>query len=252
MLYAALTLWLLVIMFSAWGVHRIWSAMVKPRVVNAVLLPGTLVAQLGHILGLLVTGNPVQNTQLMGDDDAGEPQAETPDRQRIPVVGPIIIGLLPLIACTGCLYLAANLWGGSVLGRVAADTGFALPRELPTTLAGFWALLRTGVSVSESMLNTILNSDLTNWRSALFVYLAICLTVRMAPFEGNRRGALAAILLSGGVIAILASLIEGLQSFVLSSWPILSFAVGMLLFLLLASLAIAGLAGLIRILARNE
>ena len=53
MLYAALTFWLLVVMFSAWGVHRLWSGLIKPRAVNFVLLPGTLVAQLGHVLGLL-------------------------------------------------------------------------------------------------------------------------------------------------------------------------------------------------------
>ena len=74
MLYAALTLWLLVIVFCAWGVHRIWSGLVKPRVVNTILLPGTLVAQLGHVLGLLVTGNPVRNTALMGDDEKGDPK----------------------------------------------------------------------------------------------------------------------------------------------------------------------------------
>ena len=49
MLYAALTFWLLVIVFSAWGVYWLWGRLVKPRVVNTVLLPGTLVAQLGHV-----------------------------------------------------------------------------------------------------------------------------------------------------------------------------------------------------------
>jgi hypothetical protein len=44
MLYAALTFWLLIIVFSAWGVHTLLSQLIKPKVVNSILLPGTLVA----------------------------------------------------------------------------------------------------------------------------------------------------------------------------------------------------------------
>lgn len=249
MLYAALTFWLLVIVSSAWGVHWLWGRLIKPRAVNTVLLPGTLVAQLGHVLGLLVTGNSVRNAKLMGDDEKGEPTADTPDRQRIPVVGPVVIGLLPLIACAACLYLAAGTLGRNMLVQEASPD---LPQSLPLTLAGLWELLRSSITVTENMLNAILASDLLNWANVLFLYLAVCLTVRMTPFEGNRRGAVGAILLSGLVIGLLASFVSAVGGAVQSSWPILNFAVGMLLFLLLVSLLISGVVGLLRILARNE
>lgn len=249
MLYAALTFWLLVIVFSAWAVHWLWSRMIKPRAVNTVLLPGTLIAQLGHVLGLLITGNSVSNTKLMGDDEKGEPTSDSPDKQRIPVIGPVIIGLLPLVTCAACLYLAASTFGRSVLVQEAAPD---LPQALPLTLAGFWELLRTSITVTENMLDSILGSSLTNWANILFLYLAVCLTVRMTPFEGNRRGAIGAILLSGLVIAIIASFASPVHNAILTSWPIVNFAVGMLLFLLIISLLISGVVGLIRILARNE
>ena len=250
MLYAALTFWLLVIVFSAWGVHWLWSQMIKPRVVNTVLLPGTLVAQLGHVLGLLITGNSVSNTKLMGDDEKGEPTSDTPEKQRIPVIGSVLVGLLPLVACAACLYLAAATFGRGVV----ADEGgaFELPQALPLSLPALWGLLRTSITVTENLLSAILDSDLKNWATALFLYLAVCLTVRMTPFEGNRRGAIGAILLSGLVIGLLASLASPVEGAVRSSWPILNFAVGMLLFLLLVSLLVSGVVGLIRILARNE
>jgi len=249
MLYAALTLWLLVIVFSAWGVHWLWSRMIKPRAVNTVLLPGTLIAQLGHVLGLLITGNSVRNTSLMGDDEKGEPTADTPDKQRIPVIGPVLVGLLPLVACAACLYLVAETLGRGV---VVAGASAEVPQALPLTLAGIWDLLRTSITVTENMLNAILSSDLLNWANVLFLYLAVCLTVRMTPFEGNRRGAVGAILLSGLVIGLVASLVSAVKGAVLNSWSTLSFAVGMLLFLLLVSLLISGVVGLVRILARNE
>lgn len=249
MLYAALTFWLLVIVFSAWGVHWLWSRLVKPRAVNTALLPGTLVAQLGHVLGLLITGNPVRNTTLMGDDEKGEPTADTPEKQRIPIIGPVLVGLLPLVACAACLYLVAISLGRSVLVDGVSPH---LPEALPLTLAGLWELLRTSVTASENMLNAILSSDRLSWANWLFLYLAVCLTVRMTPFEGNRRGAIGAIVLSGLVIALLATVVSGVDGAVRSSWPILSFAMGMLLFLLLVSLLVSGVVGLIRIVARNE
>ena len=76
MLYAATTFWLMVIVFTAWGVHRIWTGLVPPKVVNAILLPGTLVAAVGHVVGLLVTGGTVNNTALIRNDESGEPQTD--------------------------------------------------------------------------------------------------------------------------------------------------------------------------------
>ena len=252
-LYVALTLWLLVIMFAAWGVHALWSRLVKPRIVNSVLLPGTLVAQLGHVLGLLITGNSVQNTKLMGDDEKGDPESDTPDEQKLPVIGPILVGLLPLAACAACLYAAARLWGDSLLGEISAGTPLSLPQSLPTTLAGVWQLLRDCITLSEDLVNTILTSDLMDWSTVLFLYLAVCLTVRMAPFEDNRRGAVGAIFLAAIAIAMLSRLLPAAHQFVeVSSWPVLGFAVGMLLFLLLASLLVTGVVGIIRILVLNK
>lgn len=252
MLYAALTFWLLVIIFSAWGVHSMWSGLVKPRVINAVLLPGTLVAQLGHVLGMLITGNSVRNTALIGDDESGGPKTDTPDTQRIPVIGPILIGLLPLAACATCLYFAAQTWGSGVVGNVDAPAVVAIPQALPTSIGGFWELLRSGITAAESMLQTIMQADVTRWQTLLFLYLAVCLTVRMTPFEGNRRGAVGAIVLSGLIIGIAALISSGkVESFALSSWPLLSFAVGMLLLLLVLTAIIAGFVGLVRILAKN-
>lgn len=250
-LYAALTFWLVIIMFSAWGVHQLWSALVKPRVVNSVLLPGTLVAQLGHVLGLLLSGSSVQNTALMDDGEKGDPKSETPDQSRLPIIGPILVGLLPLVACGACLYVAAQTWGDPVLN--GAGTAMTLPQALPTTLAGVWELLRSAITLLESMVNAIVHSDLPNWPTVLFLYLAVCLTVRMAPFEGNQRGAIGAIFLAAILISIVASLVPSARVFIeQSSWPILSFAVAMLLFLLLVSLLVHGVIGLVRILARSH
>ena len=103
MLYLALTFWLMVIVLTAWGVERLWSGMVRPKVLNTLLLPGTLVAQIGHVLGLLVTGATINNTTLIQDDESGAPETTPDPHPRLPVTGPLLIRPLPLTACAATL-----------------------------------------------------------------------------------------------------------------------------------------------------
>ena len=108
MLYVAMTLWLMMIVLSAWGVYRLWSAMVRPRIINMLLLPGTLVAQLGHVVGLLVTGATVNDTTLYKDDESGDPGATQNAKPRIPILGHRISGALLLLACGRALVPATT------------------------------------------------------------------------------------------------------------------------------------------------
>lgn len=248
MLYVAMTFWLLVIVLSAWGVHRLWSSLMKPRVVNTLLLPGTLVAQLGHVLGLLVTGATVSNTTLYKDDDSGDPETTQDPRPRIPVIGPVIIGMLPLLACACAIFFVARYFGQSVIPGVAVQ---AVSKTLPTTLPGWWQLMRDLVSLVESMVEATSHALPGTWTLWAFIYLLICLTVRMAPFPGNFRGSLGAIVLLGVIAAIISSFMDSLPTYIEAGWIVLTLTVGTLALLLLVSATIRGLVALGKLLAQN-
>ncbi|HEY3243341.1 MAG TPA: hypothetical protein VGM03_08320 [Phycisphaerae bacterium] len=256
MLYAALTFWLLITVLTAWGVHALWSGMCKPRVVNSVLLPGTLVAQLGHVLGLLVTGATVSNTALVADDESGAPQHTTDAKPRIPILGPVIIGMLPLLACAAAMLVVAHWLGGSLAlsgGSIApAARVHSVARSLPTSLPAFWQMLRDHVTVVEELVAGVTSSDLTRWQAWVFVYLTICLTVRMAPFPGTLRGCLGAIVVLGLLAALGGALVPATAPWVARGWPVLNLAVATASFLLLASLLVRGLIGLAKLLASNS
>lgn len=249
MLYAATGFWLMVIVLCAWGVHEIWSSLVKPKVVNAVLLPGTLAAQLGHVLGLLVTGGTVHNTTLFKDDETGGPQ-QTPDpKPRIPIIGPVVVGVLPLVLCAGGIFLAARIIGGPTVNALTAGS---VNNDLPLSLAAFWDLLREQITLMEETLTIVVQSNLTDWHSWLFLYLLICLTVRMAPFPGNLRGSLGAILLVALLAALAGSFIPQTQTFIESGWSVMSLSVAALMLLLLVSLVVRGTVSLVRLLATER
>lgn len=249
MLYVTMTFWLSVIVFSAWGVHQLWSGMIKPRTVNSILLPGTLVAQLGHVLGLLITGATVSNTALYKDDESGEPETTKDAKPRIPVVGPVVIGLLPLLACATAIFFVARYLGSEMVDQM---TEKAVATVLPNNLPGVWQLLRDQVTLAENALDAALSADTSSWQIWLFMYLMICLTVRMAPFPGTMRGLLGAILLLGLGAWIFGMMIPSTGATIMNSWSLMSLSVATLWFLLLASLTVRGGVGLIKLLASNK
>lgn len=245
MLYASLTFWLLVIVLTAWGVHQLWIAMVKPKVVNTVLLPGTLAAQVGHVLGLLLTGATISNPTPFEDGESGAPKTTPNPRPKIPIVGPVIIGMLPFVACAIAIFFVVRLLGAPILGKISAGT---IGTALPTTTAGVWQLLRDLITLMESVVSASLAADFTSWKTWLFLYLLVCLAVRMAPFPGNLRGALGAILILGVGAAAISSLFDAADPHVQNGWAVLNLTVATLLFLLLLSLLIRGGVGLAKLL----
>ena len=49
MLYAAMVFWLLILVFAAYGTYQLWAGLIKPNILNFLLLPGTLIAQTGRM-----------------------------------------------------------------------------------------------------------------------------------------------------------------------------------------------------------
>ena len=248
MFYAALTFWLFVIVLTARGVHQLWSGMVKPKALNIVLLPGTLVAQVAHVLGLLVTGATVRETTLFNSDEAGAPRTTHGPNPKIPILGPVVIGMLPILACVAAIFFIARLLGAPVMTKL--PTGIIGP-SLPTTLPGIWQLLRDQITLVESLVSAVTAADFLSWKTWLFLYLLICLTVRIAPFPGNLRGALGAILILGVGAALTVSLLDVADLHLQSVWAVLNLTLATLLFLLLFSLLIRGTIGLTRVLGRK-
>jgi hypothetical protein len=61
-----------------------------------------------------------------------------------------------------------------------------------------------------------------------------------------------AVTLAGLLIAIIGLVDSRVAGIIEQSWPIVSFAVGMLLLLLLIALTLSGVVGLVRVFAKNE
>ncbi len=237
MIYAAATLWLFIIVLLAWGVRLLWGAILKPRTVNVVLLPGTFVAQVGRVVGLLITGAKVSNTALMEDEEKGEPATEASYESKLPVFGPIIVGFLPMLATGAAVYLVLTKLGGALVETAVAER---IPTELPGSMAAFWDQLRTLLTMSENTLNAVVHAKMPAWRLVAFSYLMICLTVRMSPFEGNVRGHMGAIIATFGGLALVNTVSPSAIPLLEKAWPLISICVGWLVLLMMISLLVTG------------
>lgn len=248
MIYATTSVWFTVIVLLAWGVHHLWSGILKPKTVNGILLPGTLIAQLGHVVGLLITGATVNNTALIGDGDSGEPSTGPSVRPKIPVIGPVVVALLPMLALGLAMFVVAIKLGRPV---VAAMSSEGVPAELPASLAGFWEQLRGLITLAEETLDAVRNADAAYWKTALFAYLMVCFAVRMAPHPGNARGHIGAIVAVGIVAALAGTLSPQPAAWIEEAWPILSLTTGWLLLLMMISLLARGTVTTIQLIART-
>lgn len=229
MVFITTSIWLAIITLLAWGVHSIWEGLAKPKTLNVALLPGTLAAGLGRIVALLITGATIP------DPPKGAPAKSPPPgpQPKMKVIGPILVALIPMLLLGFTLYVVVLRLGGPVVSHVPVDP---LPKELPATLPAFWSQMRAVITLCEKTLDAVLSAEASPYRIALFVYLMISLTVRLAPMPGNLKGQLMAVAVLGGVAILGGTLTPVIEQRVVALWPLLCLVVGWLSLLLLASL----------------
>jgi len=248
MIYLAAAIWINVIVLMAWGIDYLWTRMVKPRYFNAALLPGTMVATLGRIVGLLITGAKVNNTALMSDDDQGAPQTDLQYEPKIPFFGPMLVGFIPLVAIGTAIYLLVMYLYEPLAQQLPVEK---ISAELPVSGAAFWDQLRHLIDLTEATYITLIKADYDNWQVCAAIYLMICLAIRSAPYRGNERGHFGAIATTAAIVALAGTVTTRPAELIEQSWPILVVTVGWLSLLLMGSLVARGIVAIVRGLAKG-
>jgi len=226
MVFLSAFIWTTVSVLLAWGIQWIWVGMFKPKAINTVLFPGTVIASIGRTVALLITGA----TWSEAPKGATNPASPQP---KMPVMGPIIVAAVPLLLVGAVLSVLMFRLGTPFLVQVSK---IQVPRDLSWSLAGFWEQLRSLVTLSERTLDALRQTTDDSWQTFLFIYLMISLTVRLAPFPGNVRGHLIAVAALAVAAALAGTLTPRLEQSLSAGWPLLSFTVGLLLLLMIISL----------------
>jgi len=259
-IYAAFSAYLLGILFAALAVYRLWADLLKPAWVNWALLPGTVVSEMAYIFGCLITGGEVRRAKLMptgqsagkpgkGSGGAdGEPTTEAAPKLR--TVGPVIAAFMSIVACGAGILIAHALLGEPVIEQFTSEPGTVVLsgelKSLPTATGQFWDQLSRHVDLLHRMAATWVELDWLDWRVPLFVYLATCLSIRLAPVRRSLRATLMAVIVLAGIIALIGAVWGRFDGLMDDLWPLVMYVWATLLLLLAISLIIRGVVGLIR------
>jgi len=225
----------------AWGVRAIWRGVVSTRTLNIALLPGTLIAQLGMIVALLMTESGAGPVSFLGDDD-GE-KGEKAEAEHIPFLQSVLMGLLPLLTVGAAVGLILLGPGAGLIEPVSAEHVSLSP---PADLPAFWTQMRHLVTLTEETLNSLRVRDWGSWPTWVLTYLLVCLVMQLAPPARGSYGRFYAIALVGVGAAVLGTLVPGLPDVILAAWPRLVFVCGLLLLILTVSLFLRGGVAVVR------
>jgi hypothetical protein len=255
LIYAAFVLWLSLILGMGLGVYRLWSQLLRPIWVNWAILPGTVVSEIAYIVGCLITGGEVDQAKLMdggsGSRKKSSSKSEPKSKRRLRTAGSVLAILVSILACAGGILVVHHLLGRHVtdqLGSIWSSSG-ELPEDLPMTWPAFWGQLSHLVHMQRQACEALPRLEWTRWEVVLFVYLSMCLAIRLTPMRGSARQKLAAVLLIAGIVAVVAGLVPQSREAVQTVWPLLTYVWTSLLTVLLASLVLCGAITVIRVVA---
>jgi hypothetical protein len=256
MIYVAFILYLVLMLFMGVGVYRLWASLLKPAWVNWALLPGTIVSEMGYIFGCLITGGEVQRARIVPGkgESSGEPTAEA--TAGVKYLGPILASLMSIVACAAAVIAAHALLGEPVIKKFILAEGLltpaVLPKAPPTSWDGLWTQLETHLHLLRRMFETLARVDWLNWRVPVFIYLSLCLAVRLSPVRRALRPTLAAVAAIALVIAGLALVWPRFGDVMGDVWPLITYLWSLLLLLLTVTLLVLGVLALVLILTAKD
>jgi hypothetical protein len=163
--------------------HRSLSSSASRTLYVVLMLPGTIVHECSHALIALLMGASITNFSVVPSGDTlGKVEHTNP---KIPVIGNFAIAIAPLIGCPTLLLLISKFLGLHI-----------------NYLPGSYDILAETRSLLEGTLSFIMGMDYLNWKTYVFLYLALALGAGAAPSKKDITGIIPGLLII--VVAIFA------------------------------------------------
>ncbi len=255
MVYLLLLFWIIVIVAESKVSGQIWSGLLG-KAFFFLAFPGIFVHELSHMIGCLIMGAKVTNFSLFEQQGGyvthGEP--------KIPIIGKPVISLAPVFGCGLALYVVFAFAPFQSRTFETPNGGPGL-LQLSFTAEG---LKYFGLSVWDVVRQFFLAVPRLDFRSGwtyLFGYLALSLGIAFSPSKqdfGNAALSLVictALLFVGDTAALALGVGggRGLETYIIPTVvPLLSFALGMMTFVMAVSGVVWGLHKLVDIAMRGE
>ena len=248
MIYAAFIMWFFLLIFIGIGVYHIAARLIGGRAVSWILLPGTLISEMAWILGALVTGGEVRKARLIQADGGS---AEGTESQGGLKIGPLVSALLAIVACATAVVLLDRWLGQSVLWAFSVDLAIlpreVLPQALPGSWDAFWQIVSDQPILMKRICETFGELTWSEWQTPVFIYLSVCLAVRLAPARRNLRATLGAVVVLSILIGLTGLVWKDFADSIQNLWRLLTYLYALVLTLLGAMLLAWAAVSLVRV-----
>lgn len=165
--YLILLIYLVLIMVIGYFINVMTARMTGGWVYRILVAPGVIIHEFSHAIGCLVTGARIQSINVFKRDGGELKHTGSP----IPIIGNVIISLMPIITGIAILYFLPNLLSEAKLPQVS------LLKDLDN-----YKLQIIDYKSVFSIFST-LNSQFSviSWQFWAFIYLIFNLVATMAP-----------------------------------------------------------------------
>jgi hypothetical protein len=235
--YLAFAFCFIVIVFTSFGIEKLWSKHINAKAFRLFLFPGAIIHELSHAFLCLITGTTIKELNIFKSGSSGIQY----DRPKIPFLFDFFIATAPIFGCAFILVLISIILGNPI--RVDES----LPNEITFSFKIVFDYAKNFMDMIWLTLNTFWKSGIRSVSSVFFIIASIIFTVTMAPHKSDIKYIVLGFIILGSVLFALEwfgiSLLQykWWDKMLDRSWVIITYIISILLTMLFISSIIIGM-----------
>ncbi|WP_096894175.1 hypothetical protein [Candidatus Scalindua japonica] len=234
--YLAFAFGFIVIVFTSFGIERLWSKYLNTKIVKTFLLPGTIIHELSHTFLCLITGTTIKELNIFKIENSGIQH----DRPKVPYLFDFFIATSPIFGCAFVLILT------SIILRNPIQVHESLPNEMKFSMKLVFDYAKNFLDIIWLTLDTFWKSGFKSISSILFIIASIIFAVSMAPHKSDIKYIVLGFLIIGTALFSLEMFGISLLDYkwwdqaLQNSWRIVTYIISLLLTILFITSVIIG------------
>ncbi len=235
--YLAFAFCFIVIVFTSFGIEKLWSKYLNQKAVKAFLFPGAIIHELSHAFLCLITGTTIKELNIFKSGSGGIQY----DRPKVPFLFDFFIATSPIFGCAFILILISIILGNPI--RVDES----LPNQMAFSFQIVFDYAKHFLDMIWLTLNAFWNSGFHSISSIIFIIASIIFTVSMAPHKSDIKYIVLGFIILGSALFALEwfgiSLLQykWWDKMLDRSWVIITYITSILMTVLFVSSIIVGI-----------
>jgi hypothetical protein len=236
--YLAFAFGFIVIIFTSFGIEKLWSKYLNLKIVKSFLLPGAIIHELSHTLLCLVTGTTIKELNIFKLENSGGIQY---DRPKVPYLFDFFIATSPVFGCAFALILTSIILGNPI------QVSESLPNEMTFSMKLVFDYAKSFLDMIWLTLNAFWKIGFHSISSILFIIASIIFTVSMAPHKRDIKYIVLGFIILGTALFFLELFGISLLGYkwwdqaLEDSWRIITYIISLLLTILFITSIIIGI-----------